>query len=90
MTGLKITGGIVLIFCGALGGLYAAGRIDRQTDFIRQYIIFLTQTETMISYCKADIVEILKSINSVPLMLPMICLVQLCKGDLFKKIDIRA
>ncbi len=72
MTGLKITGAIILIFCGALGGLYAAGRIERQTEFIKQYIIFLTQTETMISYCSADIIEILKSINSTPLMLPMI------------------
>ncbi len=72
MTGLKIIGGIILISCGALSGLYAARRIEQQTEFIRQYIIFLTQTETMISYCNADIIEILKGINSVPLMSPMI------------------
>ncbi len=85
MTGLKITGGIILIFCGALGGLYAAKRIERQTDFIKQYIIFLTQAETMISYCNADIIEILKSINSIPLMCPMIssCLEQMEAGSDF-------
>ncbi len=85
MTGLKIIGGIVLIFCGALGGLYAARRIEQQTDFIRQYIVFLTQTETMISYCNADIIEILGSINSVPIMSPMIaeCLDRMNKGQDF-------
>lgn len=85
MTGLKIIGGFILIFCGALSGLYAAGKVERQTNFIKQYIVFLTQTETMINYCNADIIEILKSINSVPLMLPMIssCLEKMKGGKDF-------
>lgn len=72
MTAIKLIGGIILITSGALGGLYAAKRLELQTDFIRQYIVFLTQAETMISYCSADIGEILSSINSAPLMSEML------------------
>lgn len=62
----------MLIVCGALSGIYRSEVIKRQTEFLKEYIVFLTQTEAMISYCGSEIGEILKNVRSLPLMHTML------------------
>lgn len=56
---LKITGGILLIICGALSGFYYSCICIRRTDMISSYIRFLSRTRNMISYLRLDIHSVL-------------------------------
>lgn len=62
----------MLIACGALAGLYASRRLKRRTDFLTQYIVFLTRAETMISYCSTEIGRIVSDPGDVPLLSRML------------------
>lgn len=72
MTAVKAAGGIMLIVCGALAGLYASKRLKRRADFLTQYVIFLTRAETMISYCSSEIGEIISEPGDAPLLSHML------------------
>ena len=62
MTMLKITGALMIILTGIFAGIYAGAVKRRKAEFIRQYIIFLTRAETMISYSSSSISTILDNI----------------------------
>ena len=47
---LKFVGGIFIVVCGTLGGIYFSLRLRKKAEFFEQYIMFLTQVQTMISY----------------------------------------
>ena len=69
---LKFVGGILIVVCGTLGGIYFSLRLKRKAEFFEQYIMFLTQVQTMISYGGMSIGEILRGIKSVPLTEPIL------------------
>ena len=56
---LRITGGILLIICGALSGFYYSFVCIRRTEMISSYIRFLSRTRNMISYLRLDIRSVL-------------------------------
>ena len=64
---LKFVGGAFIVICGTLGGIYFSLRSRRKAEFLEQYIMFLTQVQTMISYGGMSFGEILKNIKNVPL-----------------------
>ncbi len=64
---LKFVGGAFIVVCGTLGGIYFSLRSRRKAEFLEQYIMFLTQVQTMISYGGMSFGEILKNIKNVPL-----------------------
>ena len=64
---LKFIGGAFIVICGTLGGIYFSLRSRRKAEFLEQYIMFLTQVQTMISYGGMSFGEILKNIKNVPL-----------------------
>ena len=82
MTAARMTGGIMLIVCGALAGLYASKRLKRRADFLTQYLVFLTRAETMISYCSLEISRIAADPGDAPLLGTMlsVCLSELDSG----------
>ena len=43
MTVLRITGGLLITAAGLLSGIYAGSVKKRQREFMRQYIVFMTQ-----------------------------------------------
>ena len=68
---LKFVGGIFIVVCGTLGGIYFSLRLKRKAEFFEQYIMFLTQVQTMISYGGMSVREILKEIKNIPLAEPI-------------------
>ncbi len=84
---VKITGAVFIVLCGAFAGLYRSRILQKQAEFIEQYISFLTQAQAMISYSYANISEILANVNSVPLMNLMIrqCRSRMKNGDSFER-----
>ena len=64
---LKFVGGAFIVICGTFGGIYFSLRLRRKGEFLEQYIMFLTQVQTMISYGGMSFGEILKNIKNVPL-----------------------
>ena len=84
---VKITGAVFIVLCGAFAGLYRSKILQKQADYIEQYISFLTQAQAMISYSYANITEILENVNSVPLMNLMIkqCRGKMKNGDDFER-----
>lgn len=66
MLALKIAGGMIITVSGAMGGLFAAKRLERQCAAVSDYIAFLTYSESMIGYCAADIAEILSDADRFP------------------------
>lgn len=83
---LKFFGGTAVIISGTLCGLYASKVLKNRVRFLEQYIMFLTQTKTMISYNAMSAAEILSSVGSVPLVLPMLneCTKHLSDGCTFQ------
>ena len=83
---LKFFGGVTVIVSGTLCGLYASRVLKNRVSFLEQYIMFLTQTKTMISYNAISAVEILSSVGSVPLVSPMLeeCIKNLSNGCSFE------
>ena len=69
---LKFVGGIFVVVCGTLGGIYFSLRLKRKAEFLEQYIMFLTQVQTMISYVGMSVREILKGIKNIPLAEPIL------------------
>ncbi len=69
---MKLTGFVLIILCGGSAGLYISKRIGEKTEFISQYISFLTQAEAMITFAGSDIRYILNNVKSIPLMDHMI------------------
>lgn len=68
---LKLIGGVLIVICGTLGGIYFSLRLRKKAEFFEQYIMFLTQVQTMISYGGMSVREILREIN-IPLAEPIL------------------
>ena len=56
---LKLTGGIMIVICGTLVGLYASLRLKKRVEMFEQYAGFLTQAEAVISYTAVSAEELL-------------------------------
>ena len=69
---LKFVGGIFIVVCGTLGGIYFSLRLKKKAEFFEQYIMFLTQVQTMISYGGMSVREILREIRNIPLAEPIL------------------
>ena len=82
---LKFCGSIIVVISGTLCGLYASKVLKNRVNFLEQYIMFLTQAKTMISYNAMSATEILSSVGSVPIVSPMLdeCIKYLSDGFSF-------
>ena len=69
---LKFVGGVFVVICGTLGGIYFSLRLRRKAEFLEQYLMFLKQVQTMISYGGMSVGEILKEIKNIPLAEPVL------------------
>lgn len=69
---VKLLGGMLIVVSGTLGGMYAGVRLKRQTEFWEQYLLFLTQAQTMIGYGGTAVREIFRQVKGIPLAEPMV------------------
>lgn len=69
---LRFVGGIFIVVCGTLGGIYFSLRLRRKAEFFEQYLMFLTQVQTMISYGGMSVKEILREVRNIPLAEPIL------------------
>lgn len=69
---VKIAGGLLLVICGTLAGLYAAGKFKDRVRLYEQYLIFLNQVKTALGYTAPDVRELLEMESDVPLLSPVI------------------
>ena len=69
---LRFVGGIFIVVCGTLGGIYFSLRLRRKAEFFEQYLMFLTQVQTMISYGRMSVKEILREVRNIPLAEPIL------------------
>ena len=69
---VKVMGGLLLVVCGTLGGLYASGSFQNRVNLLEQYLKFLRQAKSMIGYTAADIREVLSLPASLPLLRPVL------------------
>ena len=60
MHALKIAGGLLLLVCGALGGLYFAERAKKRLAFLEAYEAFLQAASSLVSSCEAELSQILE------------------------------
>lgn len=81
---IKFLGAVIIVASGTMCGIYASKSIEKKVKFLEQYIIFLTQTKTMISYNAVSIIEIFSKINSVPLIKPLL---ELCIENISKNMS---
>lgn len=58
MSALKYIGGLILIVCGALCGLYFSDRTKRRLRLFEEYESFLLGCSSIIDRCTADVREI--------------------------------
>lgn len=68
---VKITGGIMLVVCGALAGLYAAGRFRDRVKLCEQYLIFLNRAKTALGYTAPGVRELLEPDIDAPQLSPV-------------------
>ena len=64
---LKFVGGAFIVICGTFGGIYFSLRLRRKGEFLEQYIMFLTQVQTMILYGGMSVREIFRDVKNIPL-----------------------
>ena len=55
------------MICGTFGGIYFSLRLRRKGEFLEQYIMFLTQVQTMILYGGMSVREIFRDVKNIPL-----------------------
>lgn len=56
---IKLTGGILLVVCGTLCGLYAGDKLKARLCFFEDYLSFLVRVKSGIRYTASDLNEIL-------------------------------
>ena len=68
----RLMGGLFIIVCGTLIGVYASNNIKTRAELMEQYLIFLNRTHASISYTGTGIKELLKSESTLPLIRPLL------------------
>ena len=69
---LKYIGGILIVMCGTLGGIYASLRLKKKAEFFEQYIIFLNRVGTMIEYSQMSVREIFGELKNISVIEPIL------------------
>lgn len=84
---IKFSGAVIVVISSTLCGIYASRLVENRVKFMEQYIMFLTQAKTMINYNAVSVTEILSSVNSIPLVKPLLdkCLDGLSEGISLEK-----
>ena len=69
---IRITGGLFLVLCGALGGIFLSERLKARAEFMGQYVRFLTQAQAEVGYTASSAEELMKNAAGVPLLRPLL------------------
>ena len=68
---VKLFGGLLLVVCGTLAGLYASGKLRDRVKLLEQYAMFLNQAQSEIGYTASGIRELLTMPGTMPLLRPV-------------------
>ena len=69
---LKYIGGVLIVICGTLGGIYASLRLKRKAEFLEQYLIFLNRVGTMIEYGQMSVRDIFGELKNISVIEPVL------------------
>ena len=69
---IRITGGLFLVLCGAMGGIFLSERLKARAEFMGQYVRFLTQAQAEVGYTASSAEELMKNAAGVPLLRPLL------------------
>ena len=69
---LKYIGGMLIIICGTLGGIYASLISKNKAAFLEQYLIFLNQVRTMIGYGHMSVRDIFRELKNISVIEPVL------------------
>lgn len=69
---LKYIGGILIIICGTLGGIYFSLRLKKKSEFLEQYLIFLNRVRTMIEYGNMSVRDIFGELKNISVIEPVL------------------
>ena len=69
---LKYIGGILIIICGTLGGIYFSLRLKKKSEFLEQYLIFLNRVRTMIEYGNMSVRDIFVELKNISVIEPIL------------------
>ena len=69
---LKYIGGILIIICGTLGGIYFSLRLKKKSEFLEQYLIFLNRVRTMIEYGNMSVRDIFGELKNISVIEPIL------------------
>lgn len=69
---MKLSGGLLLVVCGTLAGLYCSQKLKGRLAFYEQYIRFLTQISSAIGYTAANVRTLFEGVQGLPLIDPLL------------------
>ena len=69
---LKFVGGIFIVVCGTLGGIYFSLRLKKKSEFLEQYLIFLNRVRTMIEYGNMSVRDIFGELKNISVIEPVL------------------
>ena len=69
---IRITGGLFLVLCGTMGGIFFSERLKARAEFMGQYVRFLTQAQAEVGYTASSAEELLRNAAGVPMLRPML------------------
>ena len=69
---IRISGGVMLIVCGTLAGMYASLKWQTKLRVYEQYLAFLTQAQSLVEYNAVSVKELIAAVRAVPLLRPIL------------------
>lgn len=69
---IKLTGCLLIVVCTTAAGIFCSERFRLRVLFYEQYLLFLTNAGTFISYTASDIRELLDMDISAPMIEPVL------------------
>ena len=69
---IKFTGCLLIVVCTTAAGIFCSEKFRLRTVFYEQYLLFLTNAGTFISYTAASIGELLSMNISAPMIEPIL------------------
>ena len=71
---IKFLGGISVVICGTLCGVYASRIVLNRVKLMEQYLMFLANVRTSVAYTAVSAGEILRWENAQPLIKPILAI----------------
>ncbi len=69
---MRLTGGLLIVLCGALAGILKCRSFRQRTELMGEYLRFLTQVKAVIGYTAESAGSILSGMRGMELLAPVL------------------